>query len=104
MKNEMKDPALKMPTPAEIGGETTPSQLRLFLLDALKDIYWAEQQLTQALPVLSAHATTPQLKSAIQEHLIQTQTHVKRLEDAFDFLGEKAEGKKCEAMAGLIKE
>lgn len=104
MKNDKKDPALKMPTPAEPGGESAPSQLRQLLIDSLKDIYWAESQLIKSLPALSDSATTPELKTTIQEHLIQTKTHVKRLEQAFELCGEKAQGKKCEAMAGLIKE
>ena len=104
MKNEKKDPALKMPTPAELGGESGPSQLRELLIDSVKDIYWAENQLIKSLPSLRDNATTPELKMAIQEHIIQTETHIKRLEDVFSILGQQAEGKKCEAMAGLIKE
>lgn len=104
MHNEKKDPALKMPTPAELGGESGHSELRQLLIDALKDIYWAENQLVKALPDLRDNATTPELKMAIQEHIIQTETHVQRLEKAFDFLGEAPEGVKCEAMAGLLKE
>jgi ferritin-like metal-binding protein YciE len=104
MKNNQKDPSLKMPTPAEVGGETKISQLHKLLVDSLQDIYWAEIQLVKSLPSLSDAATTPGLKMAIQEHLLQTETHVKRLEEAFTFLGESAQGKKCEAMAGLLKE
>lgn len=104
MKNEKKDPALKMPTPAEIGGESGPSELRELLINGLKDIFWAENQLVNALPELRDNATTPELKSAIVEHLVQTQDHVQRLQSAFEILGVPAEGKKCEAMAGLVKE
>jgi ferritin-like metal-binding protein YciE len=104
MKNDQKDPALKMPTPAEIGGESVTSQLHQLLLHSLQDIYWAESQLVKTLPRLRDQATTPGLKMAIQEHLIQTETHVQRLEQAFNLLGENASGEKCEAMAGLLKE
>ena len=104
MKNDKKDPSLKMPTPAELGGETSISQLHTLLVDSLKDIYWAENQLVRSLPTLRDNATTPELKMAIQEHLLQTETHVKRLDEAFLLLGEQAEEKKCEAMAGLITE
>lgn len=45
MKNEKKDPALKMPTPAEVGGESGTSQLKKLMIDSLQDIYWAENQL-----------------------------------------------------------
>lgn len=104
MKNDKKDPALKMPTPAEIGGEHVSSQLKKLLIDSLKDIYWAEAQLVKALPPLRDKATTPELKMAIQEHIMQTETHVTRLEEVFALCGEKVQGKRCEAIAGLIKE
>src|SRR5688572_5864896 len=104
MKNEKKDPALKMPTPAEIGGANGPSQLQKLLIDSLQDIYWAENQLVKTLPALRDKATTPALKMAIREHITQTENHVKRLEKVFSLCGQKAQGKKCEAMAGLVKE
>jgi ferritin-like metal-binding protein YciE len=49
-------------------------------------------------------ATTDELRSAIEEHLAQTEEHVSRLEQVFDMCGKKAQAKKCEAMAGLIEE
>ena len=49
-------------------------------------------------------ATTAELRIAIEEHIIQTGEHVKRLTEVFRLCGEKAEAKKCDAMAGLIKE
>ena len=80
------------------------SQLQKFFEDSLKDIYWAEKSLTKALPKMQEAATTEELKDAIEEHLAQTETQVKRLEQVFELIGKKAEAKKCEAMAGLIKE
>lgn len=53
---------------------------------------------------MAANATAPGLASAILEHLDITKLQVSRLEQVFDLVGEKAEGKKCEAMAGLLKE
>jgi len=78
--------------------------LRALFVDSLKDIYWAENALVGALPKMSANATASGLSSAILEHLLITENQVARLEKVFDLLGEKAEGKKCEAMAGLLKE
>ncbi|HMK18144.1 MAG TPA: ferritin-like domain-containing protein [Chitinophagaceae bacterium] len=80
------------------------SQLQKFFEDSLKDIYWAEKNLTKALPKMKAAATTEELKNAIEEHLAQTEIQVKRLEQVFELIGKKAEAKKCEAMEGLIKE
>jgi len=80
------------------------TELRDFFVDSLKDIYWAENALLTALPKMLANTTSPNLASCIKEHIEVTKLQVTRLEIIFDLLGEKAEGKKCEAMAGLIKE
>ena len=80
------------------------SELKDFFIDSLKDIYWAENALVSALPKMASNATSPALTVAILEHLAVTENQVARLEKVFALLGEKAEGKKCEAMAGLLKE
>ena len=49
-------------------------------------------------------ALSAELRNGFQEHLTQTEGHVARLEQIFNGLGEKPTGKKCEGMAGLIKE
>lgn len=79
-------------------------ELKELFVDSLKDIYWAENALVSALPKMVQNATSPLLASAIKEHLEVTKNQVARLETIFGLLGEKAEGKKCEAMAGLLKE
>lgn len=78
--------------------------LKDFFIDSLKDIYWAENALVGALPKMAANASSASLSSAILEHLAVTELQVARLDQVFKLLGEKAEGKKCEAMAGLLKE
>jgi ferritin-like metal-binding protein YciE len=80
------------------------AELRDFFIDSLQDIYWAENALVDALPKMAANATSPALSSTIKEHLAVTENQVVRLEKVFELLGEKAQGKKCEAMAGLLKE
>jgi len=80
------------------------SKLEEFFTDSLKDIYWAEKHLTKALPKMKKAATTEELKSAIEEHIAQTEQHVSRLEQVFELMGKKAQAKKCDAMEGLIKE
>lgn len=80
------------------------TDLKELFIDSLKDIYWAENALLGALPKMAANASSSGLAGAILEHLDITQLQVIRLEQIFDLLGEKAEGKKCEAMAGLLKE
>jgi ferritin-like metal-binding protein YciE len=80
------------------------TSLRELFIDSLKDIYWAENALVKALPKMVANASSPALASAIKEHHAVTENQVARLEKVFKLLGENAEGKKCEAMAGLLKE
>ena len=80
------------------------SNLSELFTDSLKDIYWAENALVSALPKMMANATAPSLISAIKDHLTVTKNQLTRLEKIFELIGEKAEGKKCEAMAGILKE
>ena len=80
------------------------SELKELYVDELKDIYSAETQLVKALPKMAKAAVSAELRNGFQEHLTQTEGHVTRLEQIFEELGEKPTGKKCEGMAGLIKE
>ena len=84
--------------------KSAAEDLREFFVDALKDIYWAEKALTKALPKMSKNATTKKLIEALDSHLKETEGQIVRLEKVFEMIGEKAVAKKCEAMAGLIKE
>jgi len=73
-------------------------------LDEIRDLYDAEKQLTKALPKMASAASSEDLRAAFEAHLEETQGHVERLEEIFESLGEKGTGKKCAAMAGLVKE
>ena len=78
--------------------------LRTLFVNELKDIYFAEKALVKAIPKMIKNATAMELTHALTGHLEQTKTHVTRLEKVFSLIGVKAEGKKCEAITGLIKE
>lgn len=78
--------------------------LRELYIDELRDLYNAETQLVKALPKMAKGATNDQLRQAFEEHLRQTSEHVSRLEQIFEQLEEKATGKKCLGMEGLVKE
>jgi ferritin-like metal-binding protein YciE len=78
--------------------------LSALLEEELKDLYDAEKQLTRALPKLAKKASSPDLKTAFQEHLQQTEQHIERIEQAFEALEMPARGKKCVGMQNLIKE
>jgi len=86
------------------GSKQGESMLENFFTDQLKDMYYAEQQLLKALPKMESESTTEELEEAFNNHARQTEKHVKRLERVFKIIGKKPEGKRCEAMDGLIKE
>jgi ferritin-like metal-binding protein YciE len=73
-------------------------------LDELKDAYDAEKQLVKALPKLAKASTSPELRQAFEDHLEETNGHVEKLEQVFESLDEKAKGKHCDGMAGIIDE
>jgi ferritin-like metal-binding protein YciE len=78
--------------------------LQELLVEELKDIYNAESQLVKALPRMAKKASSDQLKQAFETHTKETQGQIDRLEQVFEALGEKAKGKKCHAMQGLLEE
>lgn len=82
----------------------TNEDFKEFFLDELKDIYWAEKHLVKALPKMQKSATSRELAKSFQDHLEATKGQVSRLEQVFELMGQKAQAKKCEAMAGLVKE
>ncbi len=80
------------------------TKLKELFIEELKDIYWAEKHTTKLFPKMAKAATSEELRSAFETHLVQTQEQVVRLEQVFEMLGIPARAKKCEAMEGLAKE
>jgi ferritin-like metal-binding protein YciE len=78
--------------------------LQTLLVEELRDIYDAEQRLTKAIPKLAEASSNPELATALNRHLAETEQHVARIEQAFADLDETAEAKTCNGMKGLIKE
>ena len=70
----------------------------------LQDIYYAENQITQALQKMIGKATDPMLKQGFEQHLQETENHVRRLEQVFGMLGLSPKGVDCPAIDGIIKE
>jgi ferritin-like metal-binding protein YciE len=70
----------------------------------LRDIYYAEKQIVQALPDMIEKATDPGLKQGFETHLGETKNHVKRLEQVFQMHGVEAKGIDCPAIDGIIEE
>jgi ferritin-like metal-binding protein YciE len=82
----------------------TLSSPRELLVEELKDLYSAENQLIKALPRMAKAATSDELKNAFETHLEQTKEHAARLEKVMKQLDESPKGKTCKAMKGLIEE
>jgi ferritin-like metal-binding protein YciE len=80
------------------------SSLKELYVEELRDIYDAENQLVKALPEMAKAATSEELRSGFEDHLEQTKEHVRRLEQVLNEIGEKAKGKKCKGMQGLVSE
>ncbi len=70
----------------------------------LQDIYYAEKQITKALPKMIGLATEPGLKAGFEQHLRETQNQIKRLEQVFQMHGQQPKAIDCPAIDGIIKE
>jgi ferritin-like metal-binding protein YciE len=75
----------------------------LYLIE-LKDLYDAENRIIKALPAMVEAAKSPQLRSALEEHLQETRNQVARLERIFNSLNESPKGQKCKGIIGIIDE
>lgn len=73
-------------------------------LHALQDIYYAENQITKALPTMIEQATNRDLESALRAHLEETKAQIGRLDQVFQKLGKTPRGTDCPAIDGIIKE
>lgn len=70
----------------------------------LKDVYFAEKQITKALPKMVKAADSKELARALDAHLEETKQQVTRIEEVFKLLGKKPEGEKCPAIDGILEE
>jgi ferritin-like metal-binding protein YciE len=78
--------------------------LATLLTEELKDLYSAEKQILKALPKIVRATTTETLRGALEDHLEETEGHVERLEEIFEYLDMKPGRKKCKGMEGLLEE
>src|SRR5690606_13976962 len=72
--------------------------------DTLKDIYYAERKILKALPKMARAASSPELKAAFEKHKDETEGHVDRLQQVFELMGKRPQGKTCDAIEGIISE
>ncbi len=82
----------------------SPKQLKDLFHDTLKDIYFAEKKIVATLPKMAKAASSPDLKKAFEKHKIETEGHIKRLEEVFGLIEAKPQAKTCDAIMGIVKE
>lgn len=78
--------------------------LRDLFHDTLKDIYFAEKKILSALPKMAKAAQSEELRAAFEKHESETEEHVDRLEQVFDEIDQKPQGKTCDAILGILEE
>ena len=107
----MQSPAL-LPEGGDLDGsiktESAPSVasegISELLIDELRDILHAEKQLIKALPKMAKAARFDRLRELFEQHLVETEEQVERLNECFSLLGETARAKACKGMMGLVEE
>ncbi len=72
--------------------------------DTLKDIYYAEKKILKTLPKMMKAAQSPELKQVFETHYGETEGQVDRLEQIFEIIGKRPQGKTCPAIDGIIEE
>ncbi len=72
--------------------------------DTLKDIYYAERKILKALPKMKRAAQSEELKAAFDKHQKETEGQIERLQQVFELMGKRAQGKTCDAIEGIISE
>ena len=72
--------------------------------DTLRDVYWAEKHLLKALPKMIKKTSNSDLAAALEDHRLETEGQVDRLEKVFVIIDKAARAKTCEAMVGLSAE
>jgi ferritin-like metal-binding protein YciE len=73
-------------------------------LHVMQDLFYAEKQIVKALPKMAEKATNGELTAIFKSHLEETEKHISRLEQAFEFLNEKPKAAKCPAIDGIVDE
>ena len=72
--------------------------------DTLKDVYYAEKKIYKSLPKMAKAAQAPDLKAAFVKHREETEGQIARLEQVFEIIGKKPQGKTCAAIEGILEE
>ena len=72
--------------------------------DTLKDIYFAEKKILTSLPKMAKAAQNEDLAAAFEKHRGETEAQIERLEQVFELIDKKPQGKTCPAIVGISEE
>ena len=72
--------------------------------DTLKDIYYAEKKIFSALPKMAKAVQSDDLRAAFEKHRDETEGQIERLEQVFEIIEKKPQGKRCAAIEGILEE
>lgn len=80
------------------------TDLRDLLLHELGDLLYAERRFVTATKTMARETLDPAVRTRVEQHVTETENQVERLKAAFEAIGERAKGEKCEAAIGLREE
>lgn len=78
--------------------------LHALYVKQLQDLYSAETQLVEALPLIEAAVKNRDLTESINDHFTQTENQVQRLNTILERHDARSDTKYCTGMAGLLNE
>lgn len=82
----------------------TTKTLEYLFYDTLKDIYYAEKKIVKSLPKMAKATQSEALRAAFEKHHDETLDQIERLEQVFEIIGKRAQGKTCPAIDGILEE
>jgi ferritin-like metal-binding protein YciE len=82
----------------------TVSTLHELFVHDLEDVYYAEQELLDALDELASQTESEEIAEAFREHRTETEEQIDRLEQVFEMIDVEPETEECEGIEGLLKE
>jgi ferritin-like metal-binding protein YciE len=93
-----------MPVRARVPDAMSVSSLHDLFVHDLEDVYYAENELLDALSKLAEQTDDEEIAQAFRDHREETEGHVDRLDQVFEKLGQEPEREECEGIEGLITE
>lgn len=82
----------------------TQDNLKEFYIEQLRELYSAEMQLQEGLSNMAQVATSPQLRKAFLDHLVESRDHIRRIEILCQEMKCAPQHVPCKAMAVLIQD